>query len=67
MANDYLQNTTQKTRATRTPLKTGGEIWCSGKIGSAYSTYATHCITLDTNPDIDHERGKDKMIVQAQR
>ena len=32
--NNNLQNTTQKTkdRVTRTPLKTGGELRCSGRV-----------------------------------
>jgi hypothetical protein len=35
--NDDLQNTTHKTkdRVTRTPLKTGGQLRCSGRVGSA--------------------------------
>ena len=35
-----LQNTTQKTkdRVTRTPLKTGGEHRCSGRVGNSCST-----------------------------
>jgi hypothetical protein len=37
--NNYPQNTTQKTkdRATRTPLKTGGDILCSRRICSSCS------------------------------
>jgi hypothetical protein len=33
--NNDVQNVTKKTkdRATRTPLKTGGELGCSGKVG----------------------------------
>jgi hypothetical protein len=35
--NNDLQNTTQKTkdRETRTPLKPGGELRCSGRVSSA--------------------------------
>jgi hypothetical protein len=38
--NKDLQNTTQKTndRATRTPLKNGGELRCPGRIISSWST-----------------------------
>jgi len=38
--NNDLQNTTQKTkdRATRTPLKYGGELMCSGRVGSSWPT-----------------------------
>jgi hypothetical protein len=44
-----LQNTTQKTkdRATRTALKPGDELGCSGRVGSSCSTRDTRCITLD--------------------
>jgi hypothetical protein len=47
-----LQNITQKTkdRATRTPLKTGGELRCSGSVSRNYSTYVTRRVTLVTNP-----------------
>ena len=39
--NNCIQNTTQETkdRATRTPLKTSGELSCSGSESSFYSTY----------------------------
>ena len=52
-----LQNTTLKTkdRATRTPLKTGGEIRCSGKVASSCSIGGTCCVTLITNPMKSHE------------
>jgi len=38
--NQHLPNTTDKTkdRAIRTPLKTGGELKCSGSVGSFCST-----------------------------
>jgi hypothetical protein len=41
--NNDLQNTIQKTkdRATQTPLKTIGELWCSGMLYSGYSSYYT--------------------------
>ena len=40
MINNDLQNTQQKTkdRGTRTPLKTGDELMCSGRV----STHALH-------------------------
>jgi hypothetical protein len=42
-----LQNTTQKTnyQATRTPLKTGGELRCSWMVNSSCSTCDTHRVT----------------------
>jgi hypothetical protein len=41
--NNDLQNITQKTkdRATRTSLKAGGELMCSGRVNSS-------CLTCDT-------------------
>jgi hypothetical protein len=38
-----------KDRVTRTPLKTGGELRCSGSIGSSCSTSGTHRVNLVTN------------------
>ena len=39
-----------KDRATRTPLKTGGELMCSGSVSSSCSTCGTRhsCHTLST-------------------
>jgi hypothetical protein len=41
--NNDMQNTTQKTkeRSKRTPLKTGGELICSGRVSSSCSTSKT--------------------------
>jgi hypothetical protein len=47
--NNYLQNTKQKTRATRIPLKTGGALRCSGMIDSSQSTCGTRRVTLVIN------------------
>jgi hypothetical protein len=55
--NNDLQNTTQKNyiyRATRTPLKTGCELRCSGRVNSACSTSDTCGVTLVTTPVISH-------------
>ena len=45
-----LQNTTYKTKdlVTRTPLKTGDELRCFGRLSSSCSTCGTHSITLVT-------------------
>ena len=48
-----------KDRVTRTPLKTGGELRCSGRIGSSCSTSDTRCVNLVTNPVISHFRSDD--------
>ena len=59
-----LQNTTQKTkdRATRTPLKTGDEHRCSGRVGSSCSTCGTCCVT---HMVICHEWGKDRIVIST--
>jgi hypothetical protein len=51
--NNYLQNTTQKTknRVTRTPW---GELRSSGMVSSFCSTCDTRHATLVTNPMINH-------------
>jgi hypothetical protein len=38
-----------KDRVTRTPLKTGGELRCSGRISSSCSTSGTRRVNLVTN------------------
>ena len=44
-----------KDRVTRTPLKTGGELMCSGRVGSSCSTSGTRRVNLVTNPVISRE------------
>ena len=48
---------TYKTKdgVTQTPLKTGGELMCSGRVSSSFSTSDTHRVNLATNPVISHE------------
>ena len=60
--NNELQNTTLKTKdgATRTQLKTGGELMCSEKVNSSCSTNVIRRVTLVTNPVISYEWGKDR-------
>jgi hypothetical protein len=41
-----------KDRVTRTPLKTGGELRCSGRVGSSCSNSGTRRVTLVTNPGL---------------
>ena len=52
--NNDVQNTMQKTndRATRTLLITGGELWCSGRVGSSCSTSETRRLTLGTTHEL---------------
>ena len=58
------QNTTQQIKdwATRTSRKTGGELVCSGKVSSSFSTGGTRRITLNTNPMLSDEWGKDRSV-----
>jgi hypothetical protein len=51
-----------KDRVTRTPLKSGSELRCSGRVGSSCSTSDTRRVNLVTNPVICHERGKDREV-----
>ena len=41
-----------KDRVTRTPLKTRGELMCSGSVSRSCSTSGTRCVNLVTNPVI---------------
>jgi hypothetical protein len=52
-----------KDRVTRTTLKTGGELWSSGRVSSSCSTSDTCRVNLVTNPVISHERGKDREVL----
>ena len=47
---------------TRTPLKTGGELGCSGRVSSPCSTSDTRRVNLVTNPVISREWGKDREV-----
>ena len=44
-----------KDRVTRTPLKPGSELRCSGRVRSSYSTIGTRRVNLVTNPVISRE------------
>jgi hypothetical protein len=49
-----------KDRVTRTTLNSGGELRCSGRVGSSCSTSGTRRSNLVTNPVIGREWGKDR-------
>jgi len=55
---------THKTKdwVTRTPLKTRGELRCSGRVSSSCSTSGTIHVNLVTNHVISHEWGKDQEV-----
>ena len=44
-----------KDRVTRTPLKTEGELKCSGMVSSSCSISGTRHVNLVSNPVISHE------------
>ena len=45
-----------KDRVTRTPLKTGGELRCSGRVGNSCSTSGTRRVILVTNQLNSHKQ-----------
>ena len=51
-----------KDRVTRTPLKTGGELRCSGRVSSSCSTCGTRRVNLVRNLVISREWGKDREV-----
>jgi hypothetical protein len=51
-----------KGRVTQTPLKTGGELRCSGRVRSSCSTSGTRRVNLVTNPVISRKWGKDRRV-----
>jgi short subunit dehydrogenase-like uncharacterized protein len=51
-----------KDRITRTPLKTEGELRCSGRISTSCSTSGIRRVNLVTNPVISREWGKDREV-----
>jgi hypothetical protein len=57
-------NITHKTkdRVTRTPLKTGGELRCSGRVSSSCSTSDTRRVNHRV---ISHGRGKDRELIHS--
>ena len=52
-----------KDRVTRTLLKSGDELMCSGRVGSSCSNNDTRRVSLVTNPVVSHERGKDREVL----
>jgi hypothetical protein len=53
---------TTKDRVTRTPLISGGELRCSGRVISSGSTSGIRRVNLVTNPVISSEWGKDREV-----
>ena len=53
-----------KDRVTRTPLKPGGELRCSGRVSSSCSTSGTCWITLVTTLMVSHKGGKDREVLR---
>jgi hypothetical protein len=64
--NDSTKHTHKtKDRITRAPLKTGGELRCSGRVSSSCSTSGTHRVHLVTHPMISHECGMDREVFKT--
>ena len=55
-----------KDRVTRTPIKTGSKLRCSGRVGSSCSTSGTRRVNLVTNPVIGHEWGKHREVMYTE-
>ena len=53
--NNDLQNKHIKLKIPWSPLQTGGELRCLGRVGSSCSTSDTRCVNLVTNLVISHE------------
>jgi len=51
-----------KDRVTRTPLKTGDKLRCSGRVDSSCSTNDIRRVNLVTTPVTSHERGMDRDV-----
>ena len=52
-----------KARITETPLKTGSELRCSGRVSSIFPTSDTRRVNLVTNPVISREWGRDREVL----
>ena len=61
----YLRQILEKRippQVTRTPMKSGVELRCSGRVDRSCSTSGTRRVNLATNPVISHEQGKDREV-----
>ena len=67
--NNDLQTNTQKTtdQVTRTTLKTGSKLRCSGRVSSSCSTPGILCVTLVKLPVVSHEWGNDREVLTKKR
>ena len=62
--NNDLQNTHKtEDQLTRTTLKTGSKLRCSGRVSSSCFTSDTRRVNLVINTVISHERGKDREVL----
>jgi hypothetical protein len=43
-------------------IYSGGELMCSGRVSSSYSTSGTRRVNIDINPVISHECGEDREV-----
>jgi len=63
----YKHTHKTKDRVTQTPLKTRGELRCSGRVGNSCSTSGTRGLNLDTYPVISLELGKDRKCLRQMK
>jgi hypothetical protein len=62
------QRSTKHTHKTKDRItRTGGELRCSGRVGSSCSTSGTHRVNLVTNHVISREWGKDRELFTTNR
>ena len=57
------QRSTKHTHKTKDWIKTRGELRCSGRVSSSYSTSGTSRVNLFTNPVIRLEWGNDREVL----
>jgi hypothetical protein len=66
--NNDLQNIHKtEDQVTRTTLKTGSKLRCSGRVSSSCSTPGILCVTLVKLPVVSHEWGNDREVLTKKR
>ena len=66
--NNDLQNIHKtEDQVTRTTLKTGSKLRCSGRVSSSCATPGILCVTLVKLPVVSHEWGNDREVLTKKR
>ena len=62
--NNVVQNTMQKIKnwAAQTPLKTGSELWCFGRVGSSCFTCGTRHVYLCWKPG---DKSRNRIVIRT--